>query len=270
MSSAPPKPIRFADLGLRLLSGLGLAVIAFADLWLGGLWVAVLAGLAAGLMLWEYQRIVTGPAEPAGIGLALFTASGAAAAVATSQAGLGWGIVTLAILGAPAIAASRQRLWLAAGLGYIGFGGCYLVALRGSDVHGLPTILWLILVVVATDVGAYFVGRLLGGPKLWPRVSPGKTWAGGLGGAGIAVLAGLGFALGTGRGLVGIAFLSLAVSVAAQLGDLLESALKRRYKVKDSSSLIPGHGGVMDRLDGLVGALWLFAVIDIVAGYSGE
>lgn len=270
MTAAPPGSIRFADLGLRLLSGLGLAAIALVDLWLGGLWVAAMAALVAAGMLWEYYGMVAGPAPRAEPAMLLFVAAGAAAALVTALAGLGWGLALLAAAGALAVALARRRpAWLAAGLAAIGFAACYLVMLRGSEIHGLPTLLWLLLVVIATDVGAYFAGRLIGGRKLWPRVSPGKTWAGSIGGAAIAVAAGLAFALGTGAAPLRTAVLSLAVSVAAQLGDLLESAVKRRYKVKDSGRLIPGHGGLMDRLDGLVGALWFFAIYDALGAQTG-
>jgi phosphatidate cytidylyltransferase len=113
--------------------------------------------------------------------------------------------------------------------------------------------LWLVVVVVATDVLGYFAGRMIGGPKFWPRVSPKKTWAGTLFGWLGAALVGLGFMLytGVGAGLIGV---SVAVSMASQMGDIAESAIKRKMDVKDSSSLIPGHGGLLDRFDGMLGA----------------
>ena len=121
------------------------------------------------------------------------------------------------------------------------------------DDMGFAWMLWLVMVVVATDVVGYFAGRMIGGPKFWPRISPKKTWAGtGFGWLG-AALVGAGFAyyMGTGMQLIGV---SVAVSMASQMGDIAESAIKRLMDVKDSSNLIPGHGGLLDRFDGMLGA----------------
>ena len=137
-----------------------------------------------------------------------------------------------------------------------------LIVLRAKEPEGVWLILWLVLVVVAADVGAYFVGRSVGGAKLWPRVSPGKTWSGAIGGLAFAGLAGVGFGLAVGWNAAWIGVLSLGIAVFSQLGDLLELAVKRRFGVKDASGLIPGHGGVMDRLDGVMGGVWFFGVID--------
>jgi phosphatidate cytidylyltransferase len=161
------------------------------------------------------------------------------------------------------------REWLAAGLAYIALAMAYLTILRDSELHGFPMVLWLVLVVVAADVGAYFTGRLIGGPKLWPAVSPGKTRSGAIGGLVAALAVGLAFGAIHDWALLRLAGLSLAVAVASQLGDLLESAVKRRFGVKDASRLIPGHGGLMDRLDGVMGAIWLFALYDLAGGGFG-
>ena len=142
----------------------------------------------------------------------------------------------------------------------MGVAMCGLIAIRGREPDGALLILWLVLVVVAADVGAYFVGRRYGGRKLWPRVSPGKTWSGAVGGLLVAGLVGGLFGLAVGWSLPGVLATSLALAVASQFGDLLESAVKRHFGVKDASRLIPGHGGVMDRLDGLLGATWLYLV----------
>jgi len=125
---------------------------------------------------------------------------------------------------------------------------------------------WLVLVVVAADVGAYFVGRSVGGPRLWPAVSPGKTWSGALGGVGLAVAVGVSVGHASGWALPRTGVLSACVAVASQAGDLLESAVKRRFGVKDASRLIPGHGGVLDRLDGAMGALWFVALYEAMGG----
>jgi phosphatidate cytidylyltransferase len=269
MTSAPPRPVRFADLGLRLASGLALAAIALFDLWLGGPWVAALAAIATVLMLWEYRRMITGDGRRLAPAMLMLGAFGAGAVVATAVVGLRVGLVVLAVGSVAAVLATRRGSWLAAGLVYIGLAMCYLIVIRDSALHGLPIVLWLILVVVASDVGAYFSGRSFGGRKLWPAVSPGKTWSGAIGGAVFAMLVGAAFGIATGRHLPEIVALSLGASIAAQLGDLLESAVKRRCGIKDASRLIPGHGGVLDRLDGLIGALWFFGIYDMLLATGG-
>lgn len=261
MIPAPPKPVRYGDLGVRGASGLVLAGAAAINVWFGGPWVWGLAAVATLLMLWEYHRMVTGLRGFSAPTMWVLALSGTGAVGLTAAFGLGAGTFGVALGSAATAALSRNRAkWLIPGLVYIALAMCYLTVLRDSAVHGFPTVVWLILVVIAADVGAYFVGRRVGGPRLWPRVSPGKTWSGALGGVGAAVLVGLGFALLTDRGPGIIALHSLGIAIASQLGDLLESAVKRRFHVKDASSLIPGHGGVLDRLDGLMGGLWFYAV----------
>lgn len=271
MSGAAPKPVRFGDLGLRLLSGLALAAIALGDLWLGGYWLGGLAGLAAALMLWELHRIVTGdPRWVAPAGLALGVAA-AAAVLAASVSGLPAAATVIAagMIAAMLLTARHERVWLAAGLVWIALAMCFLSLLRDSELRGFPVVLWLVLAVIAADVGGYFVGRTVGGPKLWPAVSPGKTWSGALGGLGLAVVVGLGYGQASGWSLPRTGVLSAGVAIASQAGDLLESAVKRRFGAKDASRLIPGHGGLLDRLDGVMGALWFFALYDLAGGSFG-
>jgi phosphatidate cytidylyltransferase len=144
-----------------------------------------------------------------------------------------------------------------------------LSARRGADAAGLYATLFLFAVVWTTDIAAFFVGRAIGGPKLAPSISPGKTWSGALGGAAIAILAGtcVASAAGSALGWGALAGLALALTVASQAGDLFESAVKRRFGAKDSSRLIPGHGGVMDRVDGLATAAFvLFLLGAVLAG----
>jgi phosphatidate cytidylyltransferase len=152
--------------------------------------------------------------------------------------------------------------WLIAGVVYAGAFLAAMILLRDSPL-GREAILWIFALVWATDSAAYFGGRAIGGPKLWPKVSPGKTWSGAIVGtiagviAGLAILAALSVPLHPMHAVLG-----LVIVIAAQLGDLLESAIKRRFHVKDTSQLIPGHGGVMDRCDSLVAA----AVVALVLG----
>jgi phosphatidate cytidylyltransferase len=143
--------------------------------------------------------------------------------------------------------------WSAAGVYYAGFPAIALIAIRSDPQYGFIAIMYLFIVVWCTDTGAYFAGRLIGGPKLAPGISPNKTWAGLLGGAATASLAGAVFALWFEETSVGaLALVSLGLAIVSQVGDLGESAVKRIFGVKHSSDMIPGHGGVLDRLDGLV------------------
>lgn len=265
MRDAPPKPVRFGDLGLRLASGLAMAAVALVDVWLGGFWVALLVALALVLMLWELAQMVTGKGDLDAPAFLMPALAGAAAVFATLVAGIAVGLAVL-LVGAALVAvlAGRGSGWMAGGLLYMGVAMCALIPLRHIEPNGILFVLWLILVVVATDVGAYFVGRMVGGPRLWPAVSPGKTRSGALGGLGFAVLVGLPIGMAAGLGPVETAALSLGTSIASQLGDLLESAVKRRFGVKDASHLIPGHGGVMDRLDGVMGGVWFVAICGMV------
>ncbi len=271
MTDAPPKRIRFGDLGVRLASGVALAALVLVDLWLGGLWVVALASLGTVLMFWEYHRLVTASASRFEPRLLVMGTAGVLAIVLTALSGLAAGVVAL-VLGAAAVAviARPRARWLVPGMLYIGLAMCFLIWLRLGADAGLALLLWLILVVIAADVGAYFVGRLVGGPRLWPAVSPGKTWSGALGGLALAVLVGVAVGTRVEMDQPGVAVLSLAVAIASQLGDLLESAVKRHYNVKDASSLIPGHGGLLDRLDGVLGALWFLALYQVgLAGFGG-
>lgn len=157
--------------------------------------------------------------------------------------------------------------WLAAGLLYIVPPCLALLWLRSDPALGRETLFWLLALVWATDIGAYASGRLIGGPRLAPAISPKKTWAGLIGGACCAGATGAAAAALLGKGaLLPLAALSAILAVVSQGGDLLESWVKRRFDTKDSSNLIPGHGGLLDRVDGLLAAAAAVALIDLVAG----
>ena len=257
--SAKRIPGRFSDLGARLISALVLAALALALIWLGGLWTAALAGLTGAAILAEFLSITRAGRVRCHLGgLIAFAGvggTGAAAALWSAAAGtvwLGWSLL-VAVGTEWARGRAREALWVGVGTAYVGSAALGLVYLRENVANGLMVLLWLVTIVVAADVGAYFAGRLLGGPRLWPRVSPGKTWSGALAGLAAAALAGsvVARAVGNEASEV-IAYLSAALAVVSQLGDLAESALKRHFGVKDSGSLLPGHGGLLDRFDSLM------------------
>jgi phosphatidate cytidylyltransferase len=163
--------------------------------------------------------------------------------------------------------AGQPRLWLAGGILYAGALPVACILLRADPRYGFAAIVFLFAVTWATDILAYFVGRLAGGPKLWRRVSPNKTWSGAIGGAAAAIAAGLAVVHAAQiANSLAVAGLALLLSVASQAGDLFESALKRRFGVKDASHIIPGHGGIMDRLDGFLAAAAVAAIIGVARG----
>ena len=253
-----------ADFPLRAAAGVTLMVVALGVAYVGGFPFLVFWGAAAAGVLWEFQRLVGGERFWARVGVGWLTllAVSPFAMHAQSVPALLIFIVGAVLTGALADAPRR----IAAGSGVI-YAGALLIGvnlLRASPQYGLVAILWLFAVVWGTDVMAYFGGRLIGGPKLWPSVSPGKTWSGALVGVVLGALLGAILALiaaPAGVRLMPMLALGLFVSAASQLGDLFESAMKRRAGVKDSSRLIPGHGGLMDRLDGFIVATALAALV---------
>jgi phosphatidate cytidylyltransferase len=259
----------FADLGPRAISSVILAVIAIAVLWIGGV-VFALFWLAAGLaILWEWQALIGDAGQRPRF---LLGAAGIAIAAAFgSYVALGIACFSLAAAAAlvALIAKGRNRVFAGAGVLYAGALVIAVIALRQSDAFGLAAVAWLFALVWGTDIMAYFGGRLIGGPKLWPRVSAGKTWSGTLVGIVCGALLGLAVALvGADRPNVApLFFLGLLLAAISQGGDLAESALKRRFGVKDSGVLIPGHGGVMDRLDGFTAACVCAALIGTLRLY---
>ena len=218
-----------SNLALRVISSAVLAPLAILVAWLGGATFVALSTIAASIVLWEWAGLVKAQGLARGQGAAWFGA------------------------------------WMLAGLLYAGVLLLAPVALRRDAALGFAAIMFLFALVWATDIAAYFAGRAIGGPKLWRAVSPNKTWAGALGGAVGAVAAGLAVLQLMGLVLSPIhVLLALALSAAAQAGDLLESAIKRHFDAKDASQLIPGHGGLMDRLDGFLTA----AAAAVMVGFA--
>jgi len=252
---------------LRVCSALVLAPLAIATAYAGGwLFAAFWAAAAIGIFcewLWLVTQLRARAALVTGIAtIALTAAIAAAGHVPAAIAVLAAGTV-----GPLAFAPQSRRLWLAAGLLYAGSIAVAPILLRSDPATGFLTIVLLFAVVWSTDIIAYFLGRAIGGPKLMPRVSPRKTWSGALSGTGAAIVSALAVAYAGGlTGTFPLAGLACALSVSAQAGDLLESALKRKFGAKDASQLIPGHGGLMDRLDGFAAASFLAALIGVVRG----
>lgn len=213
---------KFGDLRVRLISALAVAAVALMCIWMGGVWIIALMCFAVGAMIVEL-----------------------------------WSIV---MRGTPRATGARRVLVL--GVAYIVVAGIAFVWLRAQEPFGFLSILWAAMVVTGTDVGGYFAGRIFGGPKLWPAVSPKKTWAGLGGGVALAfVIGGLFSWATTGTYFYQVCIVSMIAAVVSQGGDLAESALKRHFSVKDASALIPGHGGVLDRLDGHMAAILVAAAV---------
>jgi phosphatidate cytidylyltransferase len=243
----------------RVVAALVLAPVAVAIAYAGGwLWTVLVTVAAIGLYL-EWLAIVgaarqMGAVAPGVVGLAI---AGCCLALGRIDAAL----VPLALgFAGVALFSMERRGWTAAGFGYAAAAQLASVLVRLDRFWGFVALILILLVVWVTDIGGYFAGRGIGGPKLWPRVSPKKTWAGAVGGFAASLVVAVGFALfGLGRA-VPLLVLAAALSIVSQLGDLFESAVKRRFGVKDSSRIIPGHGGLLDRLDGFVAAVVLAAI----------
>lgn len=264
------------NLVLRIISAAVLAPVVLAAAYVGGWPFFIMCGLAAGGILWEWTRLVTGRSEPGAlalgsaallaalvlVGIGAPAAAGAAIAIGAVLAGL-WA-------GERAEGTVRRMLWAGGGVFYAGVGFLAPALLRRDPALGLKAFLFLAATVWMTDISAYAAGRLIGGRLLWPQVSPNKTWAGAVGGLAGGIAGGtlVAYASGSGR-LAAIGGIALVLSASAQAGDLFESAVKRRFGAKDTSHLIPGHGGLMDRLDGFLVAALAALLIGIVQGGTG-
>ena len=252
VTSIPPgRPVgRWQDLRKRAVSAVVLIAVGGAEIWLGGPSFAVLVVLLTGAMVWELAKMTAPDHENTPLGLALIASVSLGVTVVFPDR------VTTAFLLVPALAIAltdrRDRRLSSLFSVAIMVAGYGLIDLRMTA--GTPVILWLVLIVVASDVLGYFVGRILGGPKFWPAVSPKKTWSGTVAGWVGAALVGVGFVL-AGYGTPWLVALSVVIGFAGQMGDIWESWIKRRCGVKDASTLIPGHGGVLDRFDALIGAI---------------
>ncbi|KLE33660.1 hypothetical protein AAW01_03800 [Aurantiacibacter gangjinensis] len=232
-----PLWVRTGDLPVRAASGLVMVAITAAALWAGDYWWSAFAMLVGLVTLGEWVRII-------------------------------WRMTKQPL---------RRVLGVALGVIYVGFGAYVLAVLGNAQVLGMPEgmpawpVIAIIAAVIATDTGAYFSGRTIGGPKIAPKISPSKTWAGLAGGmiasgAVMAVIAGY----ATDRSVLLAAVVGAGAAVIAQAGDFLESGMKRRAALKDSGNLIPGHGGFFDRVDGLIAVSWVVGIIILFALFNLE
>jgi phosphatidate cytidylyltransferase len=263
-SDSPPRESDSRNLTMRIAVAAVLIPLAIAISYAGDwLWTALVTLAAIGLF-WEWLAIV-------GLAGARVTVPGV---VALSVAGdcfaidrLDAALIVLAVgFVAVVLIAPERRSWAAAGFFYAAAAQIASVLARLDPFKGFAALMFVLLIVWVTDSGGYFAGRGIGGPKLWPRVSPKKTWAGAIGGLAASLAVACGFAaLDLGR-IGPLLLLSGVLSIVSQLGDLFESAVKRRFGVKDSSHIIPGHGGLMDRLDGFVAAVVVAAIFGFLRG----
>lgn len=272
---APSFAARLADLGPRLGSSAILISVALVSWLLGGI-AFVVAWLAAALIVhFEWQRMIGGTRQATRFAIGSAALISAAILVKPENAGLASFALCLGALAAATVADSGRRGWTMLGILYAGSLVISLVVLRMSFPFGFEAIGWLFAVVWGNDVVAYFAGRLIGGPKFLPQISPSKTWTGtGLGIVGGALIGSVFLAvaarltrLETPAPAYIPFLLGLATAAVAQVGDLYESWMKRRFGAKDSSNFIPGHGGLMDRLDGFVAAAVWAAVLGALRGF---
>ena len=251
----------FSDLAPRVATAALLVLVGGAAVWAAGPWFAALIAVICGTMVWELARMLGAPQSSS------LTLGGLTAAVLMAASILPIGLALPLLLGVPmagiALLRLNRRLFLT-------FATAIVIAGLGLILHlsnfGLIWMLWLMGVVAGSDIAGYFAGRLIGGPKLWPAVSPKKTWSGTIAGWVAAAFVGWLVMRATGVG-VEILGISVALAMVAQLGDIAESAVKRKVGVKDSSNLLPGHGGLFDRFDAMLGAAVLLFLIESVSEF---
>jgi phosphatidate cytidylyltransferase len=261
---------KWSDLGVRAASAAILIPAVVLDVWQGGVWFEIFMAFLGLLMAHEWTNIVHNRSSTQ---FALHSAAVLLAAFLTHDLGVLPIIALICMFTVFGILAQsysdrKKSLFAYMGVPYVALPVLALVLLRSHSQWGLHAIMWLMLVVWATDTFAYFAGRLIGGPRLAPVLSPKKTWAGLLGGMAGAALVSTIYSHYYFTNAWALAVVAAGLAVVAQMGDIFESAMKRTFEVKDSGYLIPGHGGILDRVDGLVTAAVVAALVGFVRNYN--
>lgn len=261
-----------ANLRLRMISAAIMMPVVLLAVYMGGIMYGALATCAVTVGLYEWLRLVAPEtrAQIVGVACAMLVLVMIAGLFVSASLGAGLGVVmTFALFMMTNREQHDQAGWIALGLPYMGGSGLALLALRAPPWGGAGLALYLLTTVWGTDIGAFAAGRLIGGRKLAPSISPSKTWAGMFGGMALAVVLGYFTALACGARHPAMALLlSPMLACVAQAGDLFESYFKRRADVKESGDLIPGHGGILDRIDGLVFAGIFAALFQAAVGQN--
>ncbi|MCG8355083.1 MAG: phosphatidate cytidylyltransferase [Kiloniellales bacterium] len=271
VTARPSAPASKHGLWVRVASAAVLAPPALAALYFGTPYIEILVLAAAAILAWEWSALCNPGRQRLAQGAviaAVLLAVGCAALREYDIAGWLVAVGAMAAAVASARAGAERSIWAGLGVVYLALPCIGLLWLRQVPDIGLVLVLWLVLLVWATDSAAYFAGRAIGGPRLAPAISPKKTWAGLAGGMLGAALVGaaVGWVVGSERWAT-IALLSALLAIVEQMGDLLESGIKRRFGVKDAGALIPGHGGLLDRVDGL---LVTTLVVSLLVWQKGE
>ncbi len=253
----------------RILSSLVLAPLALGVVWLGPPWVAGMAALGAAVMGWEWARLCRARRFGVVGALVVLSAVAAIGVAATGAYLLSLGVAmtgALAVWALGRLGGEREAPWTAIGTLWIALPCVALVWLSRDPDIGRVTIIWIFVLVWVVDTCAYAAGRGIGGPLLAPRLSPKKTWAGLLGGMAGAAVIGYAASRLVGPPAAAMAMLCVGLAIVEQMGDLAESFAKRHFGVKDASDLIPGHGGLLDRLDGMLVVLPAVAIVELLEG----
>ena len=261
--AAVEKPSR--NLVMRVIVAAVLAPLAIGIAYVGGVfWIALVTLAVIGLYV-EWLMVIGLAREMRVVACGIVALAIAGVCLAMGRIEIALVILGIGLLATPLIAPERRN-WVAAGFLYAAAAQTASILVRFDAAKGFVALMFVLLVVWVTDSGGYFAGRGIGGPKLWPRVSPKKTWAGAIGGFAAGLIVAACFAaLDLGR-TGPLLLLGGMLSIVSQLGDLFESAVKRRFGVKDSSHVIPGHGGLLDRLDGFVAAVVVAAIFGLLRG----
>jgi phosphatidate cytidylyltransferase len=250
---------------VRVAAAMVLAPLAMAIAYAGGwLWTTLVTLAAIGLYV-EWLMIIGAAREMRVVAAGVVALAAAGLLLVGGRIDAAFVVLSIGLVVVAALSQAR-RAWTAGGFLYAATAQAASILVRLDLRDGFVTLVFVLLIVWVTDIGGYFAGRGIGGPKLWPRVSPKKTWAGAIGGFVASLVVAAGFVeldFGKAQSLLPMGAI---FSIVSQLGDLFESAVKRRFGVKDSSHIIPGHGGLLDRLDGFVAAIVLAAILGFVRG----